>query len=246
MEGHSSSDADKFFDACREGVMAELYRCVQRDPYVTGAKAADGTTGLWVAAEQGHSDIVHFLLTSGADPNANRETDRVTAVYIAAQNGHAKTVAVLCEAGAEVNARKASGASPLYIAAQQGSVEVVRILLAHGAEANKRCGRGLTPLMIAAYQRNDACVAELLHHGADPWMKAQGHSALDWAVAVGYGAEFSKAIPATENPAETSLTLPLSSGAWALPEESEEVRRVNAQWTTFKLKVFDRAGDSRP
>lgn len=53
-----------------------------------------------VAADEGHTDIVHALLANGADVNA-KAYDGNTALMLAKQNGHKEIVRILKEAGAK-------------------------------------------------------------------------------------------------------------------------------------------------
>ena len=81
------------------------------------------------AAQEGHQDIVKFLLEKGADVNATMKDGR-SALYKASKNGHTEVVRLLLEAAdIEVNAKDNTVASPLYMASQEGHTEVVTLLL---------------------------------------------------------------------------------------------------------------------
>eukprot|EP01044_Picomonas_judraskeda_P006324 COSAG03_NODE_626_length_6661_cov_3.200701_1_plen_150_part_00 len=64
------------------------------------AARQDGATSLFIAAQNGHGEIVSGLVAVGADLNA-AEQNGATPLYIAAQNGHGEIVSGLVAAGAD-------------------------------------------------------------------------------------------------------------------------------------------------
>ncbi|CDZ79184.1 Phosphocholine transferase AnkX [Legionella massiliensis] len=88
----------------------------------------DGYTPLWVAAGNGHIEIVNRLLEAGALVNQPDDYNR-TPLWVAAGNGHIEIVNRLLEAGALVNQPDDYNRTPLWVAAGNGHIEVVRRLL---------------------------------------------------------------------------------------------------------------------
>src|SRR3989339_521673 len=104
-----------------------------------------GTTALYVAAQNGHTQIVELLLAAGANVNSPRTDNGMTPLLIAAQNGHAQIMQLLLAAGANVDIQRTdSGTTPLFIAAQLGHTQIVRLLLAAGADITLRDNSGRT------------------------------------------------------------------------------------------------------
>lgn len=104
---------------------------------------------LALAASQGHSKIVAFLLSKGADINASPDPSRGvayvqegTALYLAVQNNHPGIVRQLIEAKADVILPKGgpSGFTPLLIAANNRNQEITKLLLDNGADADHVTG----------------------------------------------------------------------------------------------------------
>jgi ankyrin repeat protein len=107
----------------------------------------DGTTPFCVACEEGHIELVAFLLKASEQPPADgapelridieaRSDGRFAPLYQACRNGHLGTAQLLCTHKADVEAADPSDAStPLYIAASEGHVEVVQLLHSLGADA---------------------------------------------------------------------------------------------------------------
>ena len=75
-----------------------------------------------MAAQNGHLEVVRFLVESGANKDQGTTDDGVTPLYIAAQNGHLEVVRFLVESGA--NKDQGNGATPLFIAAHRGTLKL--------------------------------------------------------------------------------------------------------------------------
>jgi ankyrin repeat protein len=81
------------------------------------------------AAYEGKTEVVAYLLSRGANPNALEPQNR-SPLYWASQNGHLETVRALLAGGADPNA----GESALKEAKRQGHNDVVELLRQHGAK----------------------------------------------------------------------------------------------------------------
>ena len=66
------------------------------------ATTDDGSTPLFMASQEGHTDVVTLLLEHVADPNIARTTDGATPLMTAAVEGHLGTVQLLVAAGADI------------------------------------------------------------------------------------------------------------------------------------------------
>ena len=94
---------------------------VARNADVNQAKTTSGVTPVYVAAQNGHVEVVQLLLGSNADVNQAKTNTGSTPVFIAAQNGHVDVVTALVASNADVNqATTDAGATPVYVAAQHG------------------------------------------------------------------------------------------------------------------------------
>ena len=71
-------------------------------------------TGLVVAANQGHLEVVRILVDLGANKDQGRTDNGATPLFIAAQIGHLEVVRFLLESGANKDqGRTDDGASPI-------------------------------------------------------------------------------------------------------------------------------------
>lgn len=94
-----------------------------------------GISLLYIAACQGHLDVVKALIAAGA--NLNQQADKgISSLFIAAQQGHLDVVNALIAAGADVFLNREDGCSPLVMAVQMGHIEVVKLLIAAGADVS--------------------------------------------------------------------------------------------------------------
>ena len=130
------------------------------------AAAKDWATPLWVAAQNGHVEVVSRLVAAGANVDAAAKA-RSTPLHIAALYGHVEVVSRLVAADANVDAVDEDEKTPLHIAAQEGDVEVVSRLVAAGAIVDAAAKDGYTPLYMAADYGRIEVVSRLVAAGAD-------------------------------------------------------------------------------
>lgn len=102
--------------------------------------------GLFDAVEQGNTEIVKIIISSGVDVNQERRLRgqnnlilvEGTVLLSAALKGNTNIVKMLLDTGADVNAvpKNPDEPSALMLAAQEGHLEVVQILVDAGADVN--------------------------------------------------------------------------------------------------------------
>ena len=110
--------------------------------------------------------LIQFLLTAGADVNAE-DTHGNTRLHFAACNGHAAVAQALLKYDkTNVNVKSPSGWTPLHLVANNGNVAVARLLLEKGANVNAPGQNGYTPLCIAAFYGRAAVARLLIDRGA--------------------------------------------------------------------------------
>ncbi|KAG5669825.1 hypothetical protein PVAND_000118 [Polypedilum vanderplanki] len=114
---------------------------------------SSGYNALHHAALNGHTDVVHLLL-SHDDINPNALDQRgSSALHLAAWAGHTDICKLLLKhptLPADPNCRTAEDETPLHFAAQHGHLTALIELLAHGADPNIGNVRDETPLDLAA------------------------------------------------------------------------------------------------
>ncbi|CAH0369602.1 unnamed protein product [Pelagomonas calceolata] len=139
-------------------------------------------TALFIASQNGHTEVVRLLLEAGADANIV-DHQGGTPLYIAAQEKHGDVVRLLL---AEVDPRdsilKPSGSGPLHVAAFQGGTAALETLLEDGRlPIDGRTTEGHTPLHQAAQEGRLKIIEALLRHGADATIAWNGMTPADVA-----------------------------------------------------------------
>ena len=104
---------------------------------------AEKRSALYIAAENGHADVVKVLCQYGADVDNGNTEETSSALYIAAEEGHVDVVKLLCQYGADVNAvvkvrttTQIEELTPLYVVACRGDVDITKVMIENGADVN--------------------------------------------------------------------------------------------------------------
>uniref|UniRef100_A0A8C3T8G0 K Homology domain-containing protein n=1 Tax=Chelydra serpentina TaxID=8475 RepID=A0A8C3T8G0_CHESE len=126
------------------------------------------STPLMEAAQEGHLELVKYLLASGANVHATTATGD-TALTYACENGHTDVADVLLQAGADLEHESEGGRTPLMKAARAGHLCTVQFLISKGANVNRATANNdHTVVSLACAGGHLAVVELLLAHGADP------------------------------------------------------------------------------
>jgi len=133
---------------------------------VTGCQwpvRVDAWIALLLAVEEGHKEMVQFLITKA--PYA--EERRSIAMSSAIRSGQLAIVKLLVAAGLDVDHMAEDGTPALTLAVQSNHLNLVRFLLEKGADMTQQDGTGNTPLMVAASIGNMEMVEILMGKGAE-------------------------------------------------------------------------------
>ena len=109
----------------------------------------DGATPAFVAAENGHLEVLQFLKASGCNVET-ANNDGATPAWKAARNGHLKVLQFLKASGCNLRTADNDGWTPAFIAAQNGHLEVLQFLKASGCNLETATNDGATPAWKAA------------------------------------------------------------------------------------------------
>jgi ankyrin repeat protein/Tfp pilus assembly protein PilF len=125
-----------------------------------------GYTALHFAAQEGHLEVVTFLVRKvGLSANLRTE-EGATALLIASGKGYLDMMKVLVESGADAQMATEAGWTPLMLASRGGHLDAVGFLLDCGCELDVRDSSGWTALMSAVVSGKREVVALLLDRGA--------------------------------------------------------------------------------
>ncbi|KAH0490035.1 hypothetical protein TgHK011_001520 [Trichoderma gracile] len=155
-------------EAAQSGFLDMVKLLLERDPTCASIPDDDGETAIWIAADQGHLEVVRLLVKChDVDINAPATEYMRTPIHQAVDNGHADIVKLLLDVNAEHDQPDDDNVTPLWIAAAQGDDEIVQILIEKGAnleiasiDLNRR------PIHLAALNGHVEVVERLLEAGA--------------------------------------------------------------------------------
>ncbi|CAN2390143.1 Ankyrin repeat and KH, partial [Pristimantis euphronides] len=126
------------------------------------------STPLMEAAQEGHLELVKYLLSAGANVHASTATGD-TALTYACENGHTDVAEALLQASAHLEHESEGGRTPLMKAARAGHLCTVQFLICKGANINKATANNdHTVVSLACAGGHLTVVDLLLGKGADP------------------------------------------------------------------------------
>eukprot|EP00163_Fabomonas_tropica_P003885 TRINITY_DN13458_c0_g3_i1.p1 TRINITY_DN13458_c0_g3~~TRINITY_DN13458_c0_g3_i1.p1 ORF type:complete len:627 (-),score=87.35 TRINITY_DN13458_c0_g3_i1:1009-2889(-) len=158
--------------AVRDGQLAAVQeRILRNDAIDLNARhmgsSIDGPTPLLLAAQHGHIDLVLFLVSQGADPNA-RTMSGLSLLHCAVASQSLELVRRVIDDGlqVDVNARDLHLFTPLMLAVASGDCpDLVDLLCSRGADVTLTDKTRHTVLHIACRENRTASVERLLAHG---------------------------------------------------------------------------------
>ena len=121
--------------AAKKGDLATVTALVGMDGALVEAKDADGSTPLHCATWKGHVETVAFLLTAGANVNAENDNEHwgTTPLHAAAHANQVAIAKLLLEHGADVNAKDMNGQTPMHHTTFHKARAVAKLLEGHDA-----------------------------------------------------------------------------------------------------------------
>lgn len=128
--------AFEFLRACQAGNASEAQKWLDSNPPLLEVSDAKGMTGLIVACQNAHEEVIQLLLARGASTAPATKLGN-SALFYASLIGRMSVIEALLAAGANVNATNINHDSPLLWAARQGHSHVVKLFLARGASLDQ-------------------------------------------------------------------------------------------------------------
>ncbi|XP_026474601.1 ankyrin repeat domain-containing protein 17-like isoform X4 [Ctenocephalides felis] len=136
------------------------------------------STPLMEAAQEGHLDLVRYLLEVNADVHTQTQTGD-TALTYACENGHTDVAELLLQYGADLEHESEGGRTPLMKACRAGHICTVKFLISKHADVNRQTtNNDHTPLSLACAGGHQQVVETLLKLCADPFHKLKDNSTM--------------------------------------------------------------------
>ncbi len=86
-------------EAAGLGDLEKVRALISADPAMVNARKDNGATPLWIAAQNGHLEVLKMLLDKGA--NLNVDAQGLTPLRVAEKRGHTEIAELLRKAGAK-------------------------------------------------------------------------------------------------------------------------------------------------
>ncbi len=141
-----------------QGNMTEVKQAIQKGTNVDAPDIA-GQTALMYAAEAGRMGIAKYLLSQGANINAQDTKFGRTPLILAIVGNQTIMAKYLINNGANVNIITKFNENSLHWVAVKGNISIAKILLDRGVNKNIRNIHGKTALDLAVEQNRD----EIIH-----------------------------------------------------------------------------------
>ena len=108
-----------------------------------------GITPIYLAAQNGHLEMVRLLMTLTTNPNGAINDGR-TPIHQAVTYGHLEIIQCLMTSTTNPNIADLSGWTPIHTAAGHGYLEIVQLLMTSTTNPNVADNSGETPIHLAA------------------------------------------------------------------------------------------------
>lgn len=157
---------DDILEISSNGDLAEIKEFINKNPEFVHARDEVGRTPLRKASYKGHTEVVKFLISKGADV---KEADKYgrTPLHRASAGGQVEVAKLLINNGADINAKDKDGKTPLHEAVSKCYKNVTKLLISKGAEVNAKDEYGMTPLIEAINEECQEVIELLKNAGAD-------------------------------------------------------------------------------
>ncbi|HEY5141393.1 MAG TPA: ankyrin repeat domain-containing protein [Methylococcales bacterium] len=146
----------------------EIWDWLQNNYFSVAQPVLKNTAGIYpliLASQQGHSDVVYFLIDQNAALDVIDEYGN-NALWAACYAENCDCMDALINAGIEINHQNSvSGATALIFAASSGREEVVEKLLAAGADPNLKTHDDFTALDLASTRKILKLLSKLVKSG---------------------------------------------------------------------------------
>lgn len=158
------------FSAAAVGVLGSVQELVNHGAKVDARDPQFGQSALMIAANEGHADVVNYLLEQGADPNA--ETMVVGEerwVRPNSQRGFGFGIGIIRGGTPADRGRRdpiPGKMTPLLYAARSDHADVAGLLLDAGADINQEEANGIFPLLMAISNNKMATANMLIERGS--------------------------------------------------------------------------------
>ena len=168
--------------ACTEGFLDTVKVLIEHKAQVEN-KNEDEKTPFHLAAENGHAEVVDFILKGNKNVLSDCDEDGNTALHLAASSKMTNTLERLIDNGSDVRRRNNRDWTPLDCAAAAGAYNCAQKLLDDNADVDPVDKNGTTPLHLTAAHGHPRLAGLLIERGARiDRVNTDGKNALELAI----------------------------------------------------------------
>ncbi|XP_046552156.1 uncharacterized protein LOC124261824 [Haliotis rubra] len=136
--------------ACASGYFSTVQYLLSCEIININERTLSNTTPIMMAAEKGHSDVYHLLVSEGADLSLTSELGRDCLMY-ACEGGNKSIVRHLLSLKTiNINRRDHNNMTPVMVAIEAGQSDVYHLLMSEGADVSLTGDKGRDCLMCAS------------------------------------------------------------------------------------------------
>ena len=117
----------ELLERAESGDLERVKTLIQQGVHVN-TKNRCNQTALYFACEEGHTDVIQYLLDSGADVSLGANP-----LIAAVRNDDFECCKLLIQHHASVDCTNSEGESPMSVAVQEHNYSIILLLLQHGA-----------------------------------------------------------------------------------------------------------------
>lgn len=145
----SDSKSAELHKELNGGNVDKVMQLLEQDITLLEAPNPRGSSPLTVAAADGYTDLVKFLVNKGADVNSSN-TYGNTPLHYSAWASDFESFKFLCENGAKLDARNINGQSVLQYSCMGGNPDIFKYCISKGMDINAKLEDGSTLIHWAA------------------------------------------------------------------------------------------------
>ena len=159
--------SSEFHQAVYYGDMTKIKQLVSKNKELLNEIDDQGFRPLHIAAVEGNTEIVSYLVASGADINGKAMYGWAP-LHMAVKFNQINIIKLLLRLKAAPDIKMDWGNTPLHSAAYEGSIKIAALFIKSGVDADVTDYEGNTPLHGAASRGHIEMVKFLIEKGADP------------------------------------------------------------------------------
>eukprot|EP01100_Stratorugosa_tubuloviscum_P002594 TRINITY_DN1616_c1_g1_i2.p1 TRINITY_DN1616_c1_g1~~TRINITY_DN1616_c1_g1_i2.p1 ORF type:complete len:536 (+),score=197.85 TRINITY_DN1616_c1_g1_i2:74-1681(+) len=233
----SREDREALYSAVQFGNFTQLKNLIETKFYsdltdVINERSIEGKNLLHLCCEHNYVEIAAYLLSKGANPNAEEEYANTPLIINALScQGDERLTELLIKNGAIANCKSMFGLVPIILATDNGFIKVIQTLFELGkADLSAQDNLGNTTLHVAARRGHLEIVKWLLQNGINANLtNKNGENAFQLAINTEIRSLIKKAIGVEDSNNENEIQILKEKELFQLQEMQNSIKNINEQ-----------------